>query len=166
MRQSGLLSTVALCVLAVSSSSLPAGDIHLVARYDLGASQVEPAGASVALRLRLINPTTEALVNLELAIADSLFVGEHLATFRAVTIPAGGTVDIERNVAMPSREHDLWLAGGRPKLYLITTDEEGFPRPQRVELLRERLESMPAQLNDPPGPVRIQAVQPDGGSQP
>jgi hypothetical protein len=165
MRQPGFFSTV-LCFFAVSGSSLLAGDVHLVARYDLEASQVEPDRASAALHLRLINPTSQPLVNLELAIADSLFVGEYLATFRAVTIPPGGTVDIERDITMPLREYELWRAGGRPKLYLITTDEEGVTHPQRIELLRERFESAPPQANDPPGPVRIQPAQPGGGGQP
>lgn len=157
------LTAVVLSICAASSGrcEVQAAETRWIAQYDLGPSLVEPEQITITLRLRLLNPGTEALQGLELRIEDSLLVGEPVATFDDLTIPPRGTLDLERRVALPPREHELWIRGGRPKLYLVTTDADGFPQPQRVELSRERLDAAPVVSGgDSPGPVNLQQAPP------
>ena len=165
----GGLPAVFLSICVAGPWSLQAAETRLIGQYELNPGVIEPERVTVTLHLRLFNPGTETLEGLELRLGDSLLVGEFLATFPDVTIPRGGTLDIERQVVIPPREHELWLGGGRPKLYLMTTDAEGVPRPQRIELSRERLGNVSAGTSEASGPVNmqnIQQTQPDGSERP
>lgn len=166
MRRTSLFVSAILLACLVGPPTSATDEPHLVAVYDLGASQVESERVTVALHLRLFNPAAERLENLELRIGDSVLVGEYFATFRAVSIPPGATVDIRHVVAIPHQEHELWLAGGRPKLYLVETDSEGFPRTRRIRLWRERLDDPQTVVEDSPGPVHIEQKQPGAAERP